>query len=80
MALVFMFNVSLPELREKVYDGREGSQPQLASLQVHAQHSVQPTSGILRDLQACSWLRVYTALKPSPRSAHLRLTQAVSWL
>jgi len=27
-ALVFMFHVSLPELREKVYDGRAGSQPQ----------------------------------------------------
>jgi len=34
MALVFMFNVILPELREKVYDGRAGSQQQLASLQV----------------------------------------------
>ena len=28
MVLVFMFKVILPELREKVYDGRAGSQPQ----------------------------------------------------
>jgi hypothetical protein len=26
---------------------------------------LQPTTGIRRDLQAFSWLRVYTALKPS---------------
>jgi len=39
---------------------------------------VQPTSGILRDLQAFSWLRVYTALKPSPGPAHLRVTPTVS--
>jgi len=50
MALVFIFKVSLPELREKVYDGRAGSQPQLASLQVHAQQSVHLTCGSLRDL------------------------------
>jgi len=59
MVLVFMFKVSLPELREKVYDGREGSQPQLASLQVHAQQSVQRIFGSLRLRQAFFWLRVF---------------------
>jgi len=40
-----------------------------------------PTSGSLRNLQAFSRLRVYTALKPSPHSAHLRVTQTVGrWL
>ena len=34
MALVFMCNVILPELRMKVYDGRVGSWSQWASLQV----------------------------------------------
>ena len=38
---------------------------------------MQPTSGIRRDFQAFFWLRVYTALKPSPYPAHLRLTRAV---
>ena len=38
---------------------------------------MQPTSGILRVLQAVSWLWVYTALKQSPRSAHQRVTPAV---
>jgi hypothetical protein len=42
-----------------------------------AQQSVQPTSGILRDLQTFFSLRVYTRLKPSPRPAPLRVTQAV---
>ena len=44
----------------------------------HTQHSVQPTSGILRDFQAFSTPQQNPASKPCPRPAHLRLTQAVS--
>ena len=37
----------------------------------NAQHGVQRTAGILRDLQAFFWLQVYTALRllftPAPR-------------
>ena len=42
-----------------------------------AQQGVQLTSGTRRVFQAFSWLRVYTPLKPSPRSAHLQLTRAI---
>ena len=42
-----------------------------------AEQSVHPTSGTLRDLQAFFSLWVYTRLKPSPRPAHLRVTQTV---
>jgi hypothetical protein len=42
-----------------------------------AQQSVHPTCGILRHFQAFFWLRVYTALRANPHSAHTRVTQAV---
>jgi hypothetical protein len=77
MALVFMFNVILPESHKKVYYGREGSQPQLASLQVHAQQSVQPTGGILPRFQAFFWLRAFSCSRSESRPAHQRLTQTV---
>jgi len=54
MVLVFMFNVILPEYRKQVYYGRVGSQPQLASLQVHAQQCVHLTLGSRRVLEAFS--------------------------
>jgi len=50
---------------------RGGSGSNATSLPDH------PTSGILRDLQASFLLRVYTALKPCPSPAHLRVTQTV---
>ena len=45
MALVFMFNVVLPESRKKVYYGRVGSQQQLASLQGQCPTKRAPDAG-----------------------------------
>jgi len=42
-----------------------------------AQHSVHPTSGILRVFQAVFWLQVFSAFKPYSHSAHLRVTHTV---
>jgi hypothetical protein len=42
-----------------------------------AQHSVQRTGGIRRDLQAVFWLGVFSTSQAESQPAHLRLTPAV---
>jgi len=78
MALVFMFNVILPELHKKVYYGRVGSQQQLASLQVHAQQSVHPTLGSLARFQAFFYASAFFQSDGVPPPAPARVTQTVS--
>jgi hypothetical protein len=73
----FMFNVILPELHKKVYDGRVGSLQQLASLQVHAQQSVHPTLGILRTSQAFFYASAFFQSDGVPPPAPARVTQTV---
>jgi hypothetical protein len=77
MALVFMFNVTLPELFKKVYYGRVGSQPQLASLQVHAQQSVHPTLGSLAKSQAFFYALAFFWLDGFAVPAPAQVTQTV---
>jgi len=40
---------------------------------------VHPTCGILRDLQAFFWLRVFSTSQAFSQSAHTRVTQTVGW-
>jgi len=49
-----------------------------ASLPVHAQQSVHPTCGILRDLQAFFWLWAFSTSQTLSTPAHTRVTQTVS--
>ena len=67
----------LPEHRKKVYDGREGSRRQLASLQVYAQHSVQRIFGSQRLRAAFFWLRVFSTSQTESQPAQNPLTRAV---
>ena len=80
MALVFMLNAILPESYKKVYYGRVGSQPQLASLQVHAQQSVHLTLGILPVFQAVSYALAFFWLDGFAVPVPAQVTQAVGRL
>jgi len=80
MALVFMFQVVLPESRKKVYDGRAGSQQRsgessslvVEPVETHAQQSVQRIFGSLRLRETFFWLRVFSALRHFPSPPKIR--------
>jgi len=67
----------LPEIKESVYHGGESYGNRESSLQNHAQQSVHPTLGSLRDLQAFFWLRVFSTSQTLSTPAPARVTQTV---